>query len=190
MATPLVAGCAAVIREFPAASRGIAQPSAALVKALLVNGARNIAGQYVPSESGRIPNNEEGFGRVDVPASIGRSPVPATFLVNDEATALDVGDEERIAVAIGPTARLLKVTLVWTDPPGPTLQNDLDLIVRGPRASERHGNVKPHLNGFDRINNVEQVEWKSPAAGTYEVVVRAHRVPRHPQSYALIVRAI
>jgi subtilisin family serine protease len=38
MATPLVAGCAAVVRESFRVRRGV-QPSAALVKAMLVNGA-------------------------------------------------------------------------------------------------------------------------------------------------------
>lgn len=41
MATPLVAGCAAVIREAHL-SCGLSSPSAALVKALLINGATNL----------------------------------------------------------------------------------------------------------------------------------------------------
>lgn len=52
MATPLVAGCAAVVREYLAVERQITSPSAALVKAMLINGAQDLAGQYVPSEAG------------------------------------------------------------------------------------------------------------------------------------------
>lgn len=53
MATPLVAGCAAVIREALIAA-GTERPSAALVKGLLINGAIDIG----------LPTTEQGFGRV------------------------------------------------------------------------------------------------------------------------------
>src|SRR5205814_2055611 len=61
MATPLVAGCAAVLRE-TLVKNGTPKPSAALVKALLINGAVDIAGQYTPPEIGATPNNISGFG--------------------------------------------------------------------------------------------------------------------------------
>src|SRR5205814_3193532 len=51
-----------------------------------------------------------------------------------------------------------KITLVWTDPPASTLQNDLDLIVIASDGSERHGNMGIS-DSFDRVNNVEQVTW-------------------------------
>jgi subtilisin family serine protease len=50
MATPLVAGCAAVVRAF-LRKQGLAEPSAALMKAMIINGAHPLAGQYVPSEA-------------------------------------------------------------------------------------------------------------------------------------------
>jgi serine protease AprX len=62
MATPLVAGCVASVRAFLRTAHGINKPSAALLKALIVNGARNVGGQYVPTEAGTIPNNNQGFG--------------------------------------------------------------------------------------------------------------------------------
>lgn len=67
MATPLVAGCVALVREFLGKRQQgpIAEPSAALLKALLINGAAEIPGQYQPSEAGPVPNSSEGFGRVD-----------------------------------------------------------------------------------------------------------------------------
>lgn len=77
----------------------------------------------------------------------------------------------------------LKITLVWTDPPGAALQNDLDLIVRV-GGQERHGNMGTNP-GFDRVNNVEQVSWKGLPAGDAEVVVRAHRITQFAQPYAL-----
>lgn len=187
MATPLVAGCAAVVREFLILHRRFQNPSAALVKAMLVNGARNLMGQYVPSECGVVPNNAEGFGRVDMTATIGPFPPNEAVELHDERTALETGDEETISVSIGQGGSL-KVTLVWTDPAGEALQNDLDLIVRAADGSERHGNVAPTSASFDRTNNVEQIEWSDVPTGTATIIVRAHRTTILPQTYALVVR--
>ena len=68
MATPLVAGCAASVRAFLRTRRASSKPSAALIKAMLINGAAQLGGQYVPSEAGLAANNSQGFGRVDVQA--------------------------------------------------------------------------------------------------------------------------
>jgi len=182
MATPLVAGCVALIREYLAQEHQLATPSAALVKAMLINGARDIEGQYVPSETGGIPNHAEGFGRVDMAATLG-----ASVQWRDEATALDVGEEETMAITVN-GGTLVKATLVWTDRPGSTLQNDLDLIVRTTDGQERHGNVAPTSTAFDRQNNVEQIVWDNVPAGDVAIIVRAHRIPAFPQTYALVVR--
>jgi len=187
MATPLVAGCAALVREFLIKNRGLQRPSAALVKAMLINGARDIAGQYLPSEASSIPNTAEGFGRVDVRATVGPFAAGETVTVTDENTTLDTGEQESHTVNVPANARLLKVTLVWTDPPGAGLQNDLDLIVRLTNGQERHGNVGTATT-FDRDNNVEQVTVSNPPAGQTEVIIRAHRAAQFSQSYALVIR--
>ena len=69
MSTPLVAGSAALIREFFQNHGHI--PSAAMIKSLLVNGAVNISpGQYPTGSTRRspnqLPNNVIGWGRVNV----------------------------------------------------------------------------------------------------------------------------
>lgn len=185
MATPLVAGCAAVVRQFFERDRNISNPSAALVKALLINGAVEISGQYIPSEAGAIPNSSQGFGRVDLAASVGPFPTNMTLEFRDEDRALDTGEEEAISLNLSAPS-LLKVTLVWTDAPGAALQNDLDLIVRA-GGEERHGNLPAGSTAFDRNNNVEQVIWASVPAGPVEVIVRAYRAIQ-PQTYALVIR--
>jgi serine protease AprX len=185
MATPLVAGCAAVVRQF-LVSKQQNSPSAALVKAMLINGANAIHGQYAPPEVGALPDNSQGFGRVDLAATIGPYPQGTSVVFKDEGAALDTGGSEdtQQAVAAGET---LKVTLVWTDPPGDSLQNDLDLVVKTPDGRELHGNVAPGAAGFDRSNNVEQVVVPNIAAGTATITVRAFRNVS-PQTYALVVR--
>jgi hypothetical protein len=188
MATPLVAGCAAVVREFLITARQIANPGAALVKAVLINGATNISGQYAPSEAGAVPNNSEGFGRVDMRASIGPFGPNETVTLREEATTLDTGDQETFQVDVTTQHRLLKVTLVWIDPAGETLQNDLDLSVTAATGETRRGNVPPGSTSFDRVNNVEQVTWTDPPAGRATITVRAFRITQFAQSYALVIR--
>ena len=195
MATPLVAGCAAVLRE-TLVKNGVANPSAALIKALLINGAVELSGQYNPTEGGSSPNFNSGFGRVDLAGSV-IVPGPEPDAGFAEGGPLNSGDEDRFSVDIpeappqhrnrdaAPQAAgaTFKITLVWSDPPGPALQNDLDLIVRAADGSERHGNMGTAA-GFDRTNNVEQVRFENVPPGKAEITIRAFRVTQFAQPYA------
>src|SRR5207248_3236842 len=204
MATPLVAGCAAVLRE-TLVKNGVTNPPAALIKALLINGAVELAGQYNPSEAGVSPNNNSGFGRVNLAGSviIPGADADAGF---GEGGPLEQGETDTFTVTIpehppgdgrdtpggggagGVTGGAgggvtFKITLVWSDPVGPELQNDLDLSVHAADGQERHGNMGTS-SGFDRQNNVEQVVWDYIPAGTAKITVEAHRITQYPQSYA------
>ncbi|MFD8799988.1 S8 family serine peptidase [Streptomyces atroolivaceus] len=186
MATPLVAGCVAVLRETLVA-RGIPSPSAALLKAMLINGAVELTGQYTPSEAGSSPNNSSGFGLANLAGSvIDPDDTDAGFTEGDP---LAQAEEEIVRIRVPATGsfRTLKVTLVWTDPPGAALQNDLDLIVRSIGGQERHGNMGTST-GFDRTNNVEQVHWKNVPPGEVDIIIRAHRITRFAQPYACVWR--
>jgi len=178
MATPLVAGCAAVIRE-TLVKNGTPTPPAALVKALLINGAVEVPGQYSPSEAGPSFNINSGFGRVDLHGSVVVPGPTADFGIGD---ALEQDDEKTFTVEI-PADSDFKITLVWSDPPGSLLQNDLDLIVTAADGTERHGNMGTSP-GFDRTNNVEQVVWTSMPPGRATVTVRAFQITRFAQPYA------
>ncbi|MDQ6695950.1 MAG: S8 family serine peptidase, partial [Actinomycetota bacterium] len=204
MATPLVAGCAAVVRE-SLVTNGMATPSAALVKALLINGAIELTGQYSPSEAGPSFNSSSGWGRVDLAGSI-ILPGPNQNGGFGEGGPLEQGADDPIVISVprevaGNTVAAnvsaadaapepfagqgvtFKITLVWTDPPGDTLQNDLDLVVVASDGTERHGNMGTRRD-FDRSNNVEQVAWSNMPPGDATVHVRAHRITLHPQPYA------
>lgn len=185
MATPLVAGCVAVVREFLHKERNMERPSAALIKAMLINGAVDLLGQYVPTEAADVPNFAEGFGRVDLERTLSMD-APDHLHLYDEDRELDTGDAVQLSFEVPEGVSRLKVTLVWTDEPGDGLKNDLDLIVRTD-VETRHGNMAPGATGFDRINNVEQVSWDG-VQGQVEVIVQAHRIAMHTQSYALVVR--
>ena len=199
MATPLVAGCAAVLRE-TLVKNGMPTPSAALIKALLVNGAVRLPGQYTPTEAGSSPNSNSGWGRVDLAGSV---IIPSTNgdAGFGEGGPLKQGDSNTIEIDIpkGPprhegaaepddvapmaVGATFKITLVWSDPPGAGLQNDLDLIVRAANGAERHGNMGTSKR-FDRANNVEQVLWTNMPPGPAKITIRAFRITNFPQPYA------
>jgi hypothetical protein len=198
MATPLTAGCVAVIRE-TLVKNGTPKPDAALVKALLINGADELFGQYSPSEAGPSPNFNSGWGLVDLAGSIiipgpnpnggfggggplkqgGSDTVVISIPEGRKSLGEGKGAEDVAPTGLGPT---FKITLVWTDPPGAGLQNDLDLIVRAANGQERHGN-KGTATTFDRVNNVEQVRWENMPPGNAKITVRAFRITNFPQSY-------
>ena len=201
MAAPLASGCAALIRQFlvahspgqqqPGPGTGAQQPiqtppssyspSAALVKALLINGAVELPGQYSPSEAGVSPNPNSGWGRISVADSIG--PNNGTTSGYGEHEGMDEDDVFEFSINIdGSSRKTLKVTLVWTDPAGAILQNDLDLtVIAG--SKEKHGNISSGT-GSDRVNNVEVVKWEAVPAGEVKVRVSVHHLTTDRQSFA------
>jgi serine protease AprX len=195
MATPLVAGCAAVLRE-TLVKNGTHTPSAALIKALLINGAVELLGQYSPTEAGLSPNTNSGWGRVDLAGSViipGPNPNggfgdggplkqggESTVVVHVPGRGKHNATDDAATTGISPS---LKVTLVWSDPAGAALQNDLDLIVVAANGQERHGNMGT-TKRFDRVNNVEQVVWDNIPPGDAKITIRAFRITRFAQPYA------
>jgi serine protease AprX len=201
MATPLVAGCCAVIRGC-LKDNGTPTPSAALIKALLINGATEIRGQYNPSEIGDAPNSDAGFGRVNIPGSLASIVSVANqsgrFKDGLELTERAPDNTHKFTIPVlqnGP--KTLKITLVWTDLPGSKLQNALDLIITDPAGTaEMHGNIRRTFTGpgrrqdanFDRKNNVQQVVWKETQARDYSVQIEANHITsnkgKQPFAYA------
>jgi hypothetical protein len=201
MATPLVAGCCAAIREcllkngYKDQENGVINPTASLVKALIINGAVPVTGQYMPDEISLEPNPHSGFGRVDVAATI------AMIEPDDKSSGYGIGSieeatEERFITQISVPkgdgkGRTLKVTLAYADLPGGALSNDLNLIVVS-GEKERHGNQTDQEfdvntdDSFDRKNNVEQVVWPDVAGDSVQIVIQHFRLlsPRVQFAYA------
>ncbi len=192
MAAPLVAGSAAIIRQYVDDVTGD-EASAALVKALLINSAVDLADENNDGTDDNdipIPNMHEGWGRVDVAEAVDGGRV--WFDAREAVTDLDA----TFAVESAGTAPL-KITLVWSDHPSSVsattnLVNDLDLVVTAPEGTTYRGN---RFSGgwsttggtADRLNNVENVYLPAPDAGTWSMEVRGHNVPFGPQPYALVV---
>ncbi|MCX7005149.1 MAG: S8 family serine peptidase [bacterium] len=193
MACPLTAGAAALTRQFLIERMGFTNPSAAAIKALLLNGARSMTpGQYGFAMKREIPygprpNSVEGWGQVNLGDTL--FPAIGTPLVVDSDAAA-TGSTNVYSFTIAGTNRFC-VTLAWTDYPGSQyvleqLVNDLDLLVIAPDGATNYpsGTVVP-----DRINNIEGIDFDPAATGTYTIIVTGYNVPQGPQPYALVMRA-
>ena len=193
MSSPLCAGAAALARQYLVEARGFANPSAALVKALMLAGARSLSpGQYgvgpfqeIPGAS--RPNSAEGWGHVDLGGAL--FPESGTNVLVD-GDALNTDDVRTYAFQ-GAASNRLCAMLVWSDYPSCELSarnlvNDLDLVVITPSGAVLHPNGGA---GFDRTNNVEGVDVGRTEAGVYTVLVIGSDVPMGPQPFALALHA-
>lgn len=194
MAAPLVAGAAVVLRQYFMEERAHT-PSAALLKATLINGASWVRGEaWEDPQIGR-PNFHQGFGRFVLGHAI---PLPgAAFklefkdIANNAPDALRQGNaaksrwSRRLTVKAG---HPLSVTLVWLDPPARHLQHELDLVVVSPSATKHVGNSglqRLAHEAFDPRNNVEQVLVLEPEPGDWAVNVFARNTFQGQQGFAI-----
>ena len=232
MSNPLTAGAATLVRQYyedgwhpegtattnsSATPADAFSPSAALVKATLLNGAWDMApGQYgagatqeIPPfwDASTVPNNVQGYGRVDLEAALfpgsGWTHDPAREMeVHDVGPGLTTGQFNDYSVSISSASDPLIVTLVWTDPyaatgAGSKLVNDLDLIVTSPGSTVYTPNEVDDTAGTrDGTNNVEQVKVTAPALGNWNVRVSGFSVPGNGQAgtttqpYALVISGV
>ena len=192
MATPNAAGSVALIREYLTKRWNMPNPSAALIKALYLNGGDSLNGNGLPSPS-------YGFGRANLSNTfVTDSKVYYDWAVFDERTnGLTTGGKKTYSLPVGGD-KPLRLTLTWTDKEGcsepacagnlPRLVNDLDLVVTSPTGRQYNGNdlSNPFNDNWDRRNNVERVEIAQPEKGWYTIEVRGYNVPFGPQDYALV----
>lgn len=173
MAAAVAGGSSALMREYLKKYMDMATPSAALVKAVLINGARTAADG--PSK--------DGFGIIDLAGTV-IALKESTFSLADEWAGVSQGEEVAYTFQVSDRSAPFKATLAWTDPPaepgsGKTLVNDLDLMVKTPDGRVYYGNHFAGGNTHDRVNNVEQVYLPSPAPGVYTVTISGASVRRN-----------
>jgi serine protease AprX len=198
MAAPVLAGAAAITRQYYISARDHERPSAALLKATLINGCEWIPTEISADPEVGEPNFHQGFGRFNARLAL---PVPNNAegfslkfidVYKDDAGALNsttppkASWRKRIQVKAGLP---LRVTLCWTDYPAHGLQNNLDLLVQFPANIPVVGNPKMKRGSWaktDRSNNVERVIVDDPAEGVWTVVVQAVNTPFAPQGFSLV----
>ncbi|MCK4758249.1 MAG: right-handed parallel beta-helix repeat-containing protein [Thermoplasmata archaeon] len=208
MACPQVSGGAGLFVQYYEELSGN-YPSPALTKAALINGAVDMEPVSDPTygahSTGSIPNNDEGWGRLDLVNVL--EPSTGVIYEDQEHLFTESGDIMQHSVPVGDITVPFKVTLTWTDAPGavnanPALVNDLDLKVTAPDGKVYYGNQ--FTNGWsdysktkkDYINNVESI-YINPTEvmlGTYTVEIIAANIaedaiystPEIDQDYALV----
>ena len=199
----VVSGLLALMRE-RLMTLGLTNPSPALMKALLINGAQSLGVLY--NVGTRQPVTHQGWGIASltnsVPINMTLTAGPVRFFDQTPTNALATGDTHLRTVVPSATAQLypLRLTLVWSDPPGNPaasvkLVNDLDLIVTNLDTGEvfvgnNFGDGSDYTqalatnstnNAFfdlrDSVNNVENVYLKPPLSQSgYAVAVQGRRV--------------
>lgn len=189
MASPQVSGAYALFVDWYRGRFDKQTPSPALVKAAFVNGAEDLVGGLDADGAvmTNIPNNQQGWGRLHLGNVFDSWDNDAVVHVDQDEVFDRSGQTHSVRVQAVDPSEPIKVTLAWTDAPGPGLGkktpawiNDLDLRVSA--AGDTYlGNVfskgwsakggKP-----DRKNNLENVYVRRAGNGVYEIVVDAANI--------------
>lgn len=210
MATPTVAGGAVLLRQYfadgfyPTGARNPAdslEAGAALVKAVLLNGT------LAPPAGQTFGGFSHGWGRIFLDHNLffdgDARRLRVWNLPND--LGLKTGESASFTVDVR-EGQEFRATLVWSDAEATlgaavNLVNDLDLVVVAPNGATFLGNTfsatGESVSGgnADRTNNVEQIRFTAPAAGTYNVRIAGTNIPgtgrilTDRQGYALVVSA-
>jgi hypothetical protein len=208
MATPIAAGIAALVRQYfeegfyPTGERvteNAINPSGALVKAVLMNGAQFL--ESVDTGTGTIDvspyDNTQNFGRISLIDSlyiVGKSNVQAEVwdrqvVQNGRINTYEV----EIDKSKGCESDMLSVTLVWMEQgsiPGCSscVLNDLDLsVTRQGDATVYYPNGR---NSPDPINNSERVQVSRVQDGdVFTISVNGRNLALPSQKYALVAAA-
>jgi subtilisin-like proprotein convertase family protein len=183
-AAPQVSGAAALLRHWYRRTQtgDTDDPSPALTKALLVNTATDLAGGQDGKGSTIAPgpNTDQGWGRVNLGNALDstsreyRDQLPGDLLTSS-------GDTRVRSYSVPDPTRPVKVTLAWTDAPGPTsgnpVVNNLDLVVdaggRTYKGNVFAGTLSRTGGTADPRNNVESVHLPAGAVSRLGVTVRA-----------------
>lgn len=194
MATPAAAGASILIREYLMEIAQRPAPQASLIKAMLILGAEDTGAP-------NIPNNVEGWGRIDLSNSL--IPESDVGIFVDDRHRLKSGEIDEYSFEVTRAGEPLKVVLAWSDYPGSTsssdqLRNDLDLEVISPGGTSTYlGNVFSQGHSVtggqaDSVNNVEAVLVESAGLGVWTVRVSDvyHAGARQYQPYSIALRGV
>lgn len=206
MATPHVAGLAAITREYYKKIKSHSKPSSALIKATLINGAKDLPDQPLGLEypaknnisCNGYPNMCEGWGLVDIRNSLFPMNNHSNLWFSDTSknTLLKTGDKKSFRIRFVKD-KSVKITLAWTDSPPETLQNDLDLEVKSPSGKVYFGNtftkdgrqsVENPIAKDPRLNNniVEKVIVPKAEEGIYNIDIIAKKLRASGQPFAVV----
>jgi serine protease AprX len=194
MSAPIVTGCAALIREF---YQKIYKhtPSAALLKATIINGVRKLHGTDATINHAGTPNFNQGFGMIDMQNTIPTTANNFFFHFEDNylepAKHIKTGKKFTIKIKLKSDG-WIRVCMAYTDIPARALQNNLNLVVSSLSTNNKWiGNSDAHalLKGFDTKNNVETIIIDNALAQEYIIAVIGNNIIKGEQDFALIITA-
>ena len=190
MATPLTSGAVGLVREFLRKEKEIKSPSAALLKASLIHGAVRLTATVNSSTvDSSLVDNDQGFGRVNIDSVLVSSQTKSTVF-SDIKPGLRTGEIHSLELSVKTGAQPLRITMVYSDYPGSTLINNLNLMLTAPDGSRHVGNPTPgNLLTLDVINNVEVININAPLPGIWLMEIVASNIPQGPQDFALVYSA-
>ncbi|MBS3816669.1 MAG: S8 family serine peptidase [Candidatus Thermoplasmatota archaeon] len=210
MANPAVAGASAVVVDW-FEDTYLYTPSPAMVRGLMINTATEL--DDADGNTGPIPNKDEGWGMVNLTAMIDSD---LDFILKDQMSILKTGEEDAHEVEVQDPSEPLDISLTWTDEEaaeGDTeiLKNDLNLVVESPTGqtytgnafqnswtpagTDANGDFDQNSDGYDDVNNVENVFIKPSDVeeGNYTVKIQGKNIPSDgnndgepSQDYALV----
>ncbi|RSK38920.1 S8 family serine peptidase [Hymenobacter perfusus] len=196
MAAPLVAGCAALVRQYYVET-GHPSPSAALLKATIINSTKWLSGHDSTALVTGKPNFHQGYGRVTVSQAVPNDLHPEMTLrfVDEWQTFQFVrtGERKRYQFILSAETPELRLCMAYTDAPGRSLQNNLNMILHHQESGKKYlGNeeLPDALTLPDPDNNVECIRINQAPVGTYFVQVFAANLLKAPQDFALVITGV
>lgn len=174
---PAVAGAAAVARRWYSNVRGV-DPSPAMTKAMLINGARDIYGGLIRNQAfntvtsvKRVTHDPyQGWGSLNLNRLLGPG---ANYYFYDQATTFMQGGQTfwEVPLTVRDSAKPIRITLVYTDAASAIgdnyrAQNDLLLVAYqtacfpcwyGNNIDSSTGYTKSSGRKLDSRNNVEEI---------------------------------
>ena len=180
--TPLVSGCALILRQI-LQKKGLQRPPAALLKSVIINGAHKLPG---------VDMEAQGFGRIDlqssmsmlqespiIPCGSSYSSLSLSPLEGGTLVGASLKQGEKVTFTLAPAQKVdqlkLKITMVYNDLPGAAIQNKLNLTVTdNVTGVTKHGGIPE--NEADEYNNVEQVIWSPAPKDPVAVCINARKM--------------
>lgn len=187
-AAALASGTAALLQQaYNDLKKGM--PSAALIKAVLLNSADDVFQKGIDYTS--------GYGSLN-----GYNAVKTIVENHFYEDTIQHGVLKKFVIYIPPNIARLKITLAWTDEPAvvntpKALVNDIDAVLKNKATSESWlpwvlnaaANIdsitKEATRKRDTVNNVEQISLDAPAAGDYILEIRGRNITTASQAFAI-----
>ncbi len=192
MSAPIVAGSAALVRQLYR-GRFSHTPSAALLKATLINGTRWLRTSEALADRQTPPNWHQGFGSLDLTGIL--SPPSGRRLAFRDTHSpgmeqLTATGRERRYTMQTQKAGPLRLCLTWIDRPGRWLHSVLTFYLEHTATRQRwlgDAGRPPAGAAWSTRNNVQVIWLDAAPAGTYRIVVATTSEFKPPQGFAVCV---